>query len=158
MRSKITKNQKKRCRNRARIWRRKILRKRSLLQGWRRGRWSPEPRIRRFRREFGKNRPVKILNTPEPAYGRGRRILRAKAPCRQPPRICVFYRFYLLPSSVVTVVISWHYDMVVVVVTQGGSTRLVSVAGLSRRRVWPHTLQNTGFTCYRCLSSYHGTT
>ena len=36
--------------------------------------------------ESGENRPVKTLNTPEPACGRGRRILRAKAPCRQPPR------------------------------------------------------------------------
>ncbi len=32
-----------------------------------------------------RTRPVKVLNTPEPACGRGRRILRAKAPCRQPP-------------------------------------------------------------------------
>ncbi len=35
--------------------------------------------------ESGKNRPVKTLNTPEPAYGRGRRILRRERPCRQPP-------------------------------------------------------------------------
>ncbi len=35
--------------------------------------------------ESGKNRPVKSLNTPEPAFGRGRRILRAK-PCAASPR------------------------------------------------------------------------
>ncbi len=57
-----------------------------LATGWRRGRWPLERRIRRFRRGFGENRPVKILNTPEPAYGRGRRILRRKRPCRQPPK------------------------------------------------------------------------
>ena len=36
--------------------------------------------------ESGKNRPVKILNTPEPAYGRGRRILETPAPVPPAPK------------------------------------------------------------------------
>ncbi len=38
------KSKKKLCRNRARIWRRKILQKAGMGLGWRRGRWSPEPK------------------------------------------------------------------------------------------------------------------
>ena len=87
MRSEITtKTIKQRCRNRTRIWRRKILRKKKITAGWRRGAVCLERRIRRFRRGFGENRPVKVLNTPEPAYGRGRQILRRKRPCRQPSK------------------------------------------------------------------------
>ena len=39
-----------------------------------------------FGEDSERTRPVKVLNTPEPAYGRGRRILRRERPCRQPPK------------------------------------------------------------------------
>ena len=44
--------------------------------------------------ESGKHRPVKTLNTPEPACGRGRRILRRKRPCRQPPKRSIEIGFW----------------------------------------------------------------
>ena len=56
-------------------------------------RWAGATRGGPWNEEFGdsgedseRTRPVKTLNTPEPACGRGRRILRRKRPCRQPPK------------------------------------------------------------------------
>ena len=77
---------KKRCRNLTRIWRRKILRKKSFATGWRRGRWSLERRIRRFRRGFGENPTCKNFKHAGTCLRQGAADLKAQAPLPPAPK------------------------------------------------------------------------